>query len=97
MCREHGQVAALDSENVVLCAVEALLKGDIDTVQAIYDGMTSFDGHVAITLLAYSLLANWQIAGADPTVSLNVTKERVNVARAKILAESAGGSETSDQ
>lgn len=51
VCKEHTESDAIASQGVLFSGMQAILDRDHATVQAVYDSLTPWDAHVAITLL----------------------------------------------
>lgn len=56
VCREHTDEEADQAVGVVLSGAKAVLTGDVSVVSDVTKVLTTYDGHIAITLYA-SLLA----------------------------------------
>ena len=55
VCHTRTKREALESQLVVWSGVEAIAEADSDKVQFIYENLTQYDGHTAISLLAAQL------------------------------------------
>lgn len=55
VCATKTKREALESQLFVWAGVEAIANQDIEQVKAIYNTITPYDGHTAITLLAGQL------------------------------------------
>jgi len=80
VCAEHSEEERLESCLLTLNGAEAILKGDSATVKDIFQIITPYDGHTAITLYASMLLDMCEAFGADAEMTLDVNKQRVREA-----------------
>lgn len=55
VCQTRTKRESLESQLFVWSGVEAIAKQDTELVQAIYNNITPYDGHTAISLLAAQL------------------------------------------
>lgn len=51
VCKEHTESDAIASQGVLFSGMQAILDKDHATVQAVYESLTPWDAHVAITML----------------------------------------------
>lgn len=84
LCKGHTRREALESQGVVLSAVEAFIKRDDKAILAIDSIMSSYDTHCAISLYA---LAYMEIAGAigvDPMDMIAKERNHINAKLAEL-------------
>lgn len=83
VCREHSAQDSLNSEGVVLAAVEALCKFDEQAIKDAFSVFTQYDAHVAVTLLAgaYDDLCN--MANVPLRAYLFALRSRLNELQAR--------------
>jgi hypothetical protein len=84
VCKTMNTEQALASQGVVVSGVEAMFKGDFDTVQAVFESASPYDTHIAIVLLADTIDDLCRLVYANPMEYLHDMREQLNAALAKV-------------
>lgn len=83
VCATHTQKDALESEALVLSAVEALFRADGEQILAIQASLMPYDFHSAVGLYAKSILDICNLVEVTPAETLKQYRLRINEALSK--------------
>lgn len=75
VCKAHPKAEALDSQGLVLTAIEALFKRDHQAINDLYSVFTPWDTHVAITMLAYYMVDFCKLLGIPVQAYVSATRK----------------------
>lgn len=82
VCATKTKREAMESQLLVLTGVEAIFNKDKSTVQAVFDSLTPYDGHTAISLLALEMADMFDMynqLGAQVDVKATMANYRAKV------------------
>lgn len=82
VCATKTKQEAMESQLLVLTGVEAIFNHDRETVKAVYDSLTPYDGHTAISLLALEMADMFDMynqLGAQVDVKATMANYRAKV------------------
>lgn len=65
VCKNHTAEEAVTSQGVIITGIEAIMNRDDKTIEMVYESLSTYDAHVAITLLAQTLADICEMAGAS--------------------------------
>lgn len=83
VCDKHTFADAAASQGVLLAGMQAVLDRDKETIQAVYDSLTQWDAHCAITMLLMFIHDLCQAYGHDVRESLHEMRLQVLNAQAE--------------
>ena len=72
-----------EAEGLILTGVQAIIERDTPTVQAVYDQLTAFEGHAAISLYALLFSDMCELTNTHPQIALKRYRNAVNAKLAK--------------
>lgn len=82
VCDEHTFAEAAASQGLLLTGMQAVLDRDKETIKAVYDSLTPWDAHCAITMLLMFVGDLCLAYGQDVRQSLKEMRAQVTDAQA---------------
>jgi hypothetical protein len=78
VCQTHTKQDALMSQGMVLSGAKAYMTADRELSADVFDSMSKYDGHTAVTMFALAVIDLCDVIGIDPLQVLEQYQKQIN-------------------